>query len=249
MRLLALESATELVGVAAADDGGVVAEAWVTGRRRHAESLAPLVAEVLARVGWTLGELTAVAVDVGPGLFTGLRVGVATAKGLAYGAGIGVVPVTSLDALATATAAAGGADEVVAVVDARRAEVFAARYAPGPGAPPDSLDAPARWRPADLAAHLAATAADRPRLVAVGDGARRYADELSAVPGLVVAGPPGGSPPAWAVARAARAWLAAGRAPADPMTLDALYLRDADARINWVVRRGPADPAAVAVGP
>ncbi len=239
--LLAVETATELVGVALSDGDTVVAEAWVAGRRRHAETLAPLVGEVLRRAGVTPGDLGAVAVDVGPGLFTGLRVGVATAKGLAYGAGIGVVPVTSLEALAWAAGDAGHRGDVVAVVDARRAEVFAATFTAGPDGTPAGRSAPARHAPEDLCAVLAAR--DGAPLLAVGDGAVRYRDLLAAVPGVTVAGPSLAAPPPAAVARVAAAALASGAAPTDPMAVAALYLRDADARINWVVRRGPADPA------
>ena len=118
MIVLGIESATDSVG-AAVGDGEVLGAAFaVTGRRRHAENLAPAISEVLARSGIGLERVEAIAVDVGPGLFTGLRVGVATAKGLAQGLGIGVLPLTSLEILAAAAFESGWQGTVVPVVDA-----------------------------------------------------------------------------------------------------------------------------------
>src|SRR5580704_548214 len=87
--ILAIETATELVGVCLGETRPE-AEIWVRGHRRHAESLAPAIRFVLDRTGIDLEALEAVAVDVGPGLFTGIRVGVASAKAFAAALGIGV---------------------------------------------------------------------------------------------------------------------------------------------------------------
>ena len=89
--VVAIETATETVGVALRTTAGVQAEFVLTGRRRHVETLTPALEHLLAQVGLEPGDLNVVAVDVGPGLFTGLRVGVAAAKGLAQALGIGVV--------------------------------------------------------------------------------------------------------------------------------------------------------------
>ncbi|MGH9082538.1 MAG: tRNA (adenosine(37)-N6)-threonylcarbamoyltransferase complex dimerization subunit type 1 TsaB, partial [Acidimicrobiales bacterium] len=75
MTLLAIETAAELVGVAIADGDGPRAGVWVRSGRRHAESLAPAIAHVIEQTGTSLAEVETVAVDVGPGLYTGLRVG------------------------------------------------------------------------------------------------------------------------------------------------------------------------------
>jgi tRNA threonylcarbamoyladenosine biosynthesis protein TsaB len=243
MRLLAIETATEVVGAAVADDEGVRAAAWVAGRRRHAELLAPLVDDVLARAGVATAELTAVAVDVGPGLFTGLRVGLAMAKGLAFAAGIGVVPVTSLATLARAATDTGTADEVLAVVDARRGEVFAAAFGPGdPGG-----TEPRRYRPEELTAALPGlVAAAGGSLLVVGDGARRYGgpEGWPALSGVTLAGPSLAWPLPWAAATLAGDLLADGFEALAPSEVAARYLREADARINWVTRReAPATPA------
>ena len=103
--VVAIETATETVGVAVQTPAGVRAEFALTGRRRHVETLTPALEHVLAQVGLVPEDLGAVAVDIGPGLFTGLRVGVATAKALAQSLGIGVVPASSLDILTEGAAA------------------------------------------------------------------------------------------------------------------------------------------------
>jgi tRNA threonylcarbamoyladenosine biosynthesis protein TsaB len=237
--LLAIETATELVGAAVAEGTEVRAEAWVAGRRRHAETLAPLVDQVLAAAEVEVAGLSVVAVDVGPGLFTGLRVGVAMAKGLAFAAGINVVPVSSLTTLARAAFDTGFTGDVLAVVDARRAEVFAARFGPAPGGHgvPVARDVPRRYEPGELGAVLEEMVpANGDGLLAVGDGALRYASHFEGVHGVTVAGPSLSAPPPGALAVLAAEWLAEGHPPHDPIAVEAVYLREADARINWVTR-------------
>jgi tRNA threonylcarbamoyladenosine biosynthesis protein TsaB len=229
--LLGIESATEVVG-AAVSDGERVASLRVSGRRRHAEILAPAVSAVLERVGLQPADLDVLAVDVGPGLFTGLRVGVAMAKGLAQGLGVGVLEVGSLEVLAAGALDAGWPGSVLAVVDARRGEVFAARYRRGPDGDPLECRAPARHRPEELAT-LAAEESDT---LAVGDGARRYADELARVPGVAVAGPRTAAPDPEVLVSLARSRLAAGSTPVGAEAVLPRYLREADVRINWASR-------------
>ncbi len=130
MILLALESATDTVGAAVIRDDDGSAERTHVGGRAHAENLAPAIEEACALTGCRITDVDHIAVDLGPGLFTGLRVGVATAKALAQALGIGILGVGSLDILAAAAweRADGPAGPVVAVIDARRGEVFAAAY-------------------------------------------------------------------------------------------------------------------------
>lgn len=126
MIVLAIESATARAGVALATPDGVVASVQVTRGPRHAEVLVPAVEFVCAHAGIALSEVDAIAVDIGPGLFTGLRVGIATANGLAQALGKPMIGVSSLDLLAHAYRHAG--NDLVSVIDARRGEVYAARY-------------------------------------------------------------------------------------------------------------------------
>ena len=115
---------------AALHDGTkVVAEAFAVDARRHGELLTPMIAQVLADAGASRADLTAVAVGVGPGPFTGLRVGIVTARVLAAVLGIPLYGVCTLDIIA-AEVPASGQDFLVAT-DARRKEVYWARYGPG----------------------------------------------------------------------------------------------------------------------
>ena len=100
MLILGIESAGAQVGCAVGGHEGVLASAHSGRGRRHAEALAPQIEFVRCQAGIELSEVGAVAVDVGPGLFTGLRVGIATAVALAYALGVPMIPVPSLDLMA-----------------------------------------------------------------------------------------------------------------------------------------------------
>jgi tRNA threonylcarbamoyladenosine biosynthesis protein TsaB len=187
----------------------------------HARELMPAVAEVMARSGLAWEELDALAVGRGPGSFTGLRVGVATARALAHARGLPLRPVSSLAALAEGA----GAGAALAVIDARRGEVFAAlrggEVAEGPPerAAPSSRDRPGPWvgPPADLVARVPL----RP-LRAVGDGSVRFR-EVFEHGGIQV--PPADSP--IHVVRALHVCRLAARAAAEPLaTVLPDYLRD-----------------------
>lgn len=123
--VLAIESATSCVGCAVGTAGGVIATAWSTRGRRHAESLAPQISFVMDQAGLAIADIDLIAIDVGPGLYTGLRVGITTARAMAHLLDVAMVPVTSLEAIAHANR--DGGDMVVAV-DARRGEVFHATF-------------------------------------------------------------------------------------------------------------------------
>jgi tRNA threonylcarbamoyladenosine biosynthesis protein TsaB len=180
-------------------------------RPGHTTRLLPMVDELLTRanIGWR--ELERIAVGLGPGTFTGLRVGVATARGLAQSLGIELVGCSSLRALAeggrtdpeaTDPASVGGT-RVLAVLDARRGEVFAAAYLLADRESAEELVAPRALAPEDLGsilaqaeAHRAGDDAQRGRehvfpWQAIGDGAVRFRGHLDAV-GVTV--PPDSSP-------------------------------------------------------
>jgi tRNA threonylcarbamoyladenosine biosynthesis protein TsaB len=256
MMLLAVESATDLVGAALLRADGGVAERSHLGGRAHAELLAPAIEAVCALSGCVLADVDSLAVDIGPGLFTGLRVGVATAKALGQSLGLDVLGVTSLDVLAAAALELAGperAARVVAVVDARRGEVFAASYAfgsvdgAGPVDPADVVDDRAEaLTPGALVAWLDDLATDGPVLV-VGDGAVRYLELLAPRAG-VDCGLAGevSAPSPTTLARLAARRLASGVVPVAPGDLIPDYRRHADARINWEERapqRAPSESA------
>lgn len=219
--LLGIETATPQVACGLAGPEGVIATFSATVGRRHGEALAPAIEFLMAQTGMALEQLDAVAVDVGPGLFTGLRVGVATAQALGSALGVATVEASSLDVLARRHR--DSSIPVVAVVDARRAEVFWARYRSGV-----RLTEPAVDTPAALAGLLAATG--EPALL-LGDGAQRYRPVFEAVAGVSV--PDGPRYPS------IEALLELGLESVDrgatipPNELAPRYLRQADVRIGW----------------
>jgi tRNA threonylcarbamoyladenosine biosynthesis protein TsaB len=233
--MVAIETATETVGVAVRTGSGVQAELTLTGRRRHVETLTPALAHLLQQLDATPADIGVIAVDIGPGLFTGLRVGLAAAKGLAQSLGVGVVGATSTDILATAAGAAGLRGLVLACVDARRGEVFATVHEiDGSGAPPAPSSvrlALGLFAPEGLASALAAFGGAP--LTAVGDGAVRYADVLGTVPGVHPGAPGLAFPPPSALLDIARARIDAGEPPVGPAAVVPLYMREADAVSNF----------------
>jgi tRNA threonylcarbamoyladenosine biosynthesis protein TsaB len=141
--LLAFDTSTPAVTVAVHDGSAVLAERTVVDARRHGELLAPGIAHVLAVAGAAASDLTGIAVGVGPGPFTGLRIGLMTARALTDALSIPVSGVCSLDILAAAVVSA---EPFVVATDARRREVYWATY------DPDGLriDGPRVDRPADV---------------------------------------------------------------------------------------------------
>jgi tRNA threonylcarbamoyladenosine biosynthesis protein TsaB len=229
--MVAIETATETVGVAVRAATGVQAALTLTGRRRHVETLTPALEHLLGQLDLVPGDLGVVAVDIGPGLFTGLRVGVAAAKGLAQSLGIGIVGATSLDVLTAGAAAAGCRGLVLACVDARRGEVFAAVHDVDIAAVPTVRLPAGLFAPEGLAAALGGLAGAP--VHAVGDGAVRYADVLQAVPGVECGAPALVFPPPGALLDIARARMASGEPPVEPATVVPLYMREADATSNF----------------
>ena len=128
-RILLIETSTSVLSVALAIDGTVVAERICREPRMQASLTAPLVKEVLDEAGLKAADCDAIAVSSGPGSYTGLRVGVSTAKGLAFGAGKPLIAVGTLDILVDGVMA--GTDRpsfIVPMIDARRMEVYTAVY-------------------------------------------------------------------------------------------------------------------------
>ncbi|MEU8135447.1 tRNA (adenosine(37)-N6)-threonylcarbamoyltransferase complex dimerization subunit type 1 TsaB [Streptodolium elevatio] len=169
MLLLAFDTATPAVTVALHDGSQVVSGCTQIDARRHGELLVPGIVAALADAGRGRAELTDIAVGVGPGPYTGLRVGLMTARALGDALGIPVHGICTLDALAYAT---GREAPFVAATDARRKEVYWARYADAR----TRLEGPSVDRAADIAASVEG-------LPAVGAGAALYADAFTSVGG------------------------------------------------------------------
>jgi tRNA threonylcarbamoyl adenosine modification protein YeaZ len=161
--VLAFDTATPAVTAALHDGDRVLAEATTIDARRHGELLAPAIEMVLRESGAALRDVTAIVAGSGPGPYTGLRVGLMTAKAFATAIGVPAYGVCTLDALAFAS---GRSDPFLVATDARRKEVFWARY----GDARTRLDGPRVDRPHDL-----------PReLPVIGAGAAMYAEVIGA---------------------------------------------------------------------
>lgn len=234
--LLALDTSTAQVSVAFGDDGMVLGSVELVGGRRHAEQLAPAIDYLRRECGVELDRLAAIAVGTGPGLFTGLRVGVTTAKVMAQALRIPVVGVPSLDLVAYPLRYSERT--VVAVLDARRREVFAARYQPVPGGVQRVSDY-AVYAPAELVAELAAEGAESPHgLLLAGDGVARFPDEFAALDHAEVAGPEFAAPSVSALVALATAH-AQREEFVQPADVHPLYLRQSDAEILWGTSERP----------
>jgi tRNA threonylcarbamoyladenosine biosynthesis protein TsaB len=183
VRILGFDTATPATAVALLDtDTGAVSEGRDDpppgARPRHTTTLMPLVLAQLAALGTGWGAIDRIAVGVGPGTFTGLRIGVATAQALARARGIALVGVSTLQALARgALDEPGDHDAVLAVIDARRGEVFAAGWTleevATAGAAP--VLEPRPWAPEELARELVALGRG---WLAVGNGAVEFRQAL-----------------------------------------------------------------------
>jgi tRNA threonylcarbamoyl adenosine modification protein YeaZ len=232
--VLAFDTATPAVTVALHDGTHVLAETTTVDARRHGELLASSIDAVLAEAGAGRLDITAVAAGTGPGPYTGLRVGLVTARVLGSALGVPVYGVCTLDVIAAGVAVAGTAagQEFLVATDARRREVYWARY----DAAGRRLDGPAVGFPADVAGTATEWAAgsldgpgspDRPGLLTAGAGALLYPDVL---------GQPiePSYPAAGTLAAIAARQLAAGEpgSGAEP-----IYLRRPDARVPGPPKR------------
>lgn len=127
--LLAIETATDVCSAAVADESGLLGVTSLFRPRSHAEHLVPMIQDLVARCGLRFTDVSAVAVSAGPGSYTGLRIGVSTAKGLAFSTGAAMVAVPTLEAFAhrIVTLVAPG-EMVLPVLDARRSQVYSAAF-------------------------------------------------------------------------------------------------------------------------
>lgn len=229
MLILGIESATAQVGCAIGGHEGVLASAHSARGRRHAESLAPQIEFVLSQARVEIDEISVVAVDVGPGLYTGLRVGISTAMATAFGLSVPMIGVTSLDLIAFPLRHTRRL--IVAAIDARRGELFTAFYRQVPGGM-QRVTEPRVITPDDLYGELQAASTE---CLVVGDGALRYRDQFAGLTKVEVgdeslAYPSASSLVALAHARALREEFV------QPAEIAPLYLRRPDAEINWQTR-------------
>lgn len=231
--LLAIDSATPVAGVALLDEENLLKEEFSNYSKTHAETLMPMVSRVLEECCCRVADLDAVAISAGPGSFTGLRIGMATAKGLCLGSGKPLVAVPTLETLAANIYP--GDIPVCPVLDARKNEVYAALYMPDGRPGLQCICPPAPVAP-EMLVELIKHNLDhlgKDRCVLLGDGLTRYgkffagrlgASYLQAPPHLML-------PRASALATLAMEKFKQGQVE-DPFTLRPIYLRLSEAEMR-----------------
>lgn len=215
-----MDTSTELGSVAVVEDGELRAEVSARVRAKHGETLLPLIQQALAHASIERGAIDLLAVGIGPGSFTGTRIGVATAKGLAIALDRPLIGVVSL----TAIARAAPGRWIAPVVDAHKGEVYLSVFERGV----ERL-APLHAPPAEAAARARAVAGDEP-LVVCGSGVRRYPELADLLAPCAIL------PAIWDAPRAAVLALEAEarfreRGPDDRAALEPLYVRPSDAKL------------------
>lgn len=220
MSTLFIDTATPLCAIALRHNGETYVRV-LDDDRRHVEVLTPGILELLGEHSLTTRDLTRVVVDRGPGLYTGLRVGVATAVALADGVGCDAVGVTSLELLAHGAFADGVRGRFLSVIDGRRSEVFAQSFELD-----DEVRAtsePTVRTPNDIVVEYGTSGAPT---TFGGDGAEKYRDLFSLMSWITIAP----SSPSWLAAG-----VTVGEAH-DVGPIELLYLREPDAVANFTTR-------------
>ncbi|HJM35590.1 MAG TPA: tRNA (adenosine(37)-N6)-threonylcarbamoyltransferase complex dimerization subunit type 1 TsaB [Acidimicrobiales bacterium] len=230
MLILGIESAGSQIGCAIGGHEGVLASAHTGKGRQHAESLAPQIDFVRRQAGVEFSELGVVAVDIGPGLYTGLRVGISSATTIAHALGIPMIGISSLDLLAFP--ARWTSRLIVTALDARRGELFTALFRKVPGGIQRIRD-PQVNTPQELLAELMTI--EEPALL-VGDGALRYQEIFSSIRRVEMAEQGLANPSARSLVQLAHA-QALREEFVPSWDIKPIYLRQPDAEINWKTRK------------
>jgi len=223
--VLGIDTSTAVTSIALGTQQAILGSASFAGARKHDE-VVPAIEQLLAWTGEELSHVGGVAIGLGPGLYTGLRVGVEAGKALAQVLRVPIVGVSSLDVLAFGVHRTNRT--VVAVMDARRKEVFFARYRPVHG----GVLREGEYRVGSPAALAAELEAGREEVLLVGDGAILYRNELEVSGRVEVAPAPFAHP--WASALVTLAAPRFIREETDRLVdVVPLYLRKTDAEIAW----------------
>jgi tRNA threonylcarbamoyladenosine biosynthesis protein TsaB len=228
--VLGIETSGKSTGLALADSGKVIAEIVEDSSCSHNEVLMPLLDRLLKDAGVEAPQLSGIGVDIGPGMFTSLRVGTSTAKGLAIARQIPVVGVNSLWALARTVLP--NLDGVLSLMDARKHQVYAALYLGGQAA-----FQPAVMNPDKLVSEVKGMLSDRASLVAAGNGTSICAD-LFAATGIKLDATGIEVPSPGVIAIEAGGRIAKGQA-VDIASVEPLYLRRTDAELTREQKLGP----------
>ena len=220
MRILAIDTSGPVCGAAVMDENKVYSEYTAQNRNTHSASLMPMIEAVLNAAGTSLEEIDAIAAVTGPGSFTGVRIGVATAKGLAHGAGIPCIPVDALESLAVSAGDFEGA--VCPIQDARAGQVYGAVFRNGERLTGD--------QPMKLEAYLDQAEELGERFLFLGDGVPVHREAISARMGSKAE-----FAPAFRnyLRPSAAGWIALNRGETtDYLGLQATYLRPPNAQKN-----------------
>ncbi|WP_217554374.1 tRNA (adenosine(37)-N6)-threonylcarbamoyltransferase complex dimerization subunit type 1 TsaB [Vibrio metschnikovii] len=179
--ILALDTATEACSVALMVGDKLYSRSEVAPRD-HTKKILPMVDEVLKEAGITLQELDALAFGRGPGSFTGVRIGIGIAQGLAFGADLPMIGISTLAAMAQAAYREQGATHVACAIDARMSEVYWGRFVRQADGSWSELDAECVIAPSLLLEHMAARSEDEHCWAMAGTGWQAYTETLTALP-------------------------------------------------------------------
>lgn len=238
MRLLAVETSTPTGAVALLEAGRVVAESRLSVEGTHGGRLLGTIDGLLGAAGWTVRELDGLAIAVGPGSFTGLRIGISTVKGLALATGTPVVAVPTLPALAWSLPFA--AHPLCPVLDARKGEVYAGLFRTTRGRL-ERLGPDRAVAPRALAEGLAGEPGGP--VVFLGDGVSIYGDVFTEVLGEAAClAPPGLRLPSAVTVGALGAEALAHGDIVDPAALVPIYLRPSEAELARERRQHAGHP-------
>jgi len=229
MLIIGIDTATAQVSVAVGGHEGVLASTQSLRGKQHAEVLTPAIEFTCRQARIELNEISVVAVDLGPGLFTGLRVGVASAKAMAHALNVPMIGVSSLDLLAFPVRFTSRL--IVATIDARRGELFYAFYRQVPGGV-QRISPHQVGSPDDLASEILAVGEE---CLLVGDGAQRYREVFEGLKKIEIVEEGFAHPSASSLVMLAHA-QALREQWVKPWDLQPLYLRKPDAEINWTTR-------------
>ncbi|MEA4882685.1 MAG: tRNA (adenosine(37)-N6)-threonylcarbamoyltransferase complex dimerization subunit type 1 TsaB [Clostridia bacterium] len=232
MLTLAIDTSTMVGGVALLDDDILVAEQIMNVSVAHSERLMSCVESVISGAGIVPRDIGAIACGIGPGSFTGVRIGVSAAKGMAYALGVPMAGVSALDALAYGRG--GGCSAIWSLIDARHERCYSASFRPlTPWGVAEQISDYAIMDVSSVVDAARAMAHDGDRLLFVGDGAIAYGDSILSAMGDRGSAPP----PAFAILRPAQVGLL-GRhlllsgLGQDPRHLAPMYLRASEAEIK-----------------
>lgn len=234
MRILSMDTSTRIQALGLVEDGRQIARRHHVVRTNHAATLLHNISDMLEQHRWATGELDLVGVGIGPGSFTGLRVGLANAKALARAARAEIVGISTLDALARPVCDVHSG-LVFATIDARRSEVYSATYHSNGRGEFERIGEPRTIAPNALREEI--LGAEEAALV-VGNGIRGYPDQLDTWDREDIRSLSNGwdSPSPFSIAMMAAVQVESGKAD-DLVSLEPDYIRLSDAEIAWRERQ------------